>query len=668
MGRVTFLNACAVAFVAVIIIGYANTGWAQSSRGLIPETGITNIKTLKQNWPDDEAVQFYNAAQGSQLLPYRWFLHLEQAESTKLFRDAENIRKLGYLPRSATPDNPDGLPIGFIKDAAYGNGEAALGVTCAACHTTQINHGNIAYLIDGAPTLGDLEALQRELVAALAATIAEQAKFDRFAAANGALSPTDRNALKARLTDALAERVAYNQRNLSDLARLDVTPQFGPGRVDAFGAILNEVTVKFIGIKQNHRFATAPVSYPFLWDAPQHDRVQWNGAAQNDISILALPVLGTIHVGALGRNAGEVLGVFGSVNVQNPVGLSGSYASTVNQPNLINIEESLRRLWSPQWPGEFPALKGALVTSGKQIFDAHCADCHRHIDRKDPGRRVVAQMKSVETDDTMASNFATRTALTGVLAGRTRQLNPFDLLGTTEPGGEVLKHVVQRALLGPQLDPAALSQDQLESLAINMPVEIEIESDNRIFTGEFKGLQVATEEAVGGGVTVTFRADSNLMLTEADHPEGLALRFNPADNSYSWKGGERLELPNLSQQVTGLENVAAATESTTLQLTNATIRYKYKGRPLNGIWATAPYLHNGSVPNLRELLKLAANRKPEFFVGSREFDADNVGLKSDAGPFQFDTTIPGNSNAGHEYGANLSETQVEALLEYLKSI
>ena len=102
----------------------------------------------------------------------------------------------------------------------------------------------------------------------------------------------------------------------------------------------------------------------------------------------------------------------------------------------------------------------------------------------------------------------------------------------------------------------------------------------------------------------------------------------------------------------------------------------YKARPLNGIWATAPYLHNGSVPDLYQLLSPADRRPAEFHVGSREFDPVNVGLRSDPGPgrFRFRTTdeagrpIPGNSNAGHEYGTGLTDDQRQQLIEYIKTL
>ena len=94
----------------------------------------------------------------------------------------------------------------------------------------------------------------------------------------------------------------------------------------------------------------------------------------------------------------------------------------------------------------------------------------------------------------------------------------------------------------------------------------------------------------------------------------------------------------------------------------------YKARPLNGIWATAPYLHNGSVPNLRQLLEEPENRVKEFKVGSREFDPVNVGQVTDEGPSTLDTAIEGNSNSGHDYGTTLTEDEKWALVEYMKSL
>jgi len=96
----------------------------------------------------------------------------------------------------------------------------------------------------------------------------------------------------------------------------------------------------------------------------------------------------------------------------------------------------------------------------------------------------------------------------------------------------------------------------------------------------------------------------------------------------------------------------------------------YKARPLSGIWASAPYLHNGSVPTLAQLLKAPDQRVPKFWVGGREFDPAAVGNEYGEAPDRtlLDTTLPGNSNAGHAFGTTLPEDQKLDLLEYLKTL
>jgi hypothetical protein len=106
----------------------------------------------------------------------------------------------------------------------------------------------------------------------------------------------------------------------------------------------------------------------------------------------------------------------------------------------------------------------------------------------------------------------------------------------------------------------------------------------------------------------------------------------------------------------------------------------YKARPLDGIWATAPYLHNGSVPNLWALLSPVNERPKEFCLGSRQFDPKNVGYETTCaeGTFKLDTTIPGNLNTGHEFkdgpkgsgviGRFLKPEERWALIEFLKSL
>jgi hypothetical protein len=107
---------------------------------------------------------------------------------------------------------------------------------------------------------------------------------------------------------------------------------------------------------------------------------------------------------------------------------------------------------------------------------------------------------------------------------------------------------------------------------------------------------------------------------------------------------------------------------------------KYNARPLNGIWATPPYLHNGSVPNLYSLLSPVTERPAKFYVGNREYDPVNVGYRHDIFPGapEIDTAIRGNHNTGHEFnddarkqgviGRRLSPDERRAVVEYLKTL
>lgn len=106
----------------------------------------------------------------------------------------------------------------------------------------------------------------------------------------------------------------------------------------------------------------------------------------------------------------------------------------------------------------------------------------------------------------------------------------------------------------------------------------------------------------------------------------------------------------------------------------------YVNMPLDGVWLRAPYLHNGSVPTLYDLLSPAAERPREFYRGYDVYDPVKVGFVSDVAEeggrrhFLFRTHTPegspiaGNSNAGHEYGTGLSEQQKLELIEYLKTL
>jgi len=95
---------------------------------------------------------------------------------------------------------------------------------------------------------------------------------------------------------------------------------------------------------------------------------------------------------------------------------------------------------------------------------------------------------------------------------------------------------------------------------------------------------------------------------------------------------------------------------------------QYWAPSLAGVWARSPYLHNGSVRTMRELLTAPAAREKKFVRGSSAYDAERLGYASADGPYVLDAGTPGNSNAGHDYGTDLTDAQKRDLIEFLKTL
>ena len=170
------------------------------------------------------------------------------------------------------------------------------------------------------------------------------------------------------------------------------------------------------------------------------------------------------------------------------------------------------------------------------------------------------------------------------------------------------------------------------------------------------------------------KTDRN-MLANADHrelrrPDGVqelvAVAAGPAvkDIVFSWSHATEF-FPFAGETISAFFRWGSGFGRDT------TKRDRYKARPLDGIWATAPYLHNGSIPNLYQLL--LPSKRTSFYVGTRQFDPKHVGFNTDdtSGTW-LDTTVSGNLNTGHDgttYGGELDlEKEVWPLIEYMKTL
>jgi hypothetical protein len=99
----------------------------------------------------------------------------------------------------------------------------------------------------------------------------------------------------------------------------------------------------------------------------------------------------------------------------------------------------------------------------------------------------------------------------------------------------------------------------------------------------------------------------------------------------------------------------------------------YVSVPLDGLWMRGPYLHNGSVPSLTDLLKPEGERPTLFYRGYDVYDQENVGFVS-SGPdaqkkgSRYETSVAGNASSGHSWGTQLPAQEKRALIEYLKTL
>ncbi len=585
----------------------AQTSWSTGSAENV-------VRTLPQGWSAADRDRFYTTGQGSRLMPYTWFKALRRVDVDEPF-GADRLQRYGYL-RYDSPRSVEGLPMGFVVQGSRELGD--LGMSCASCHTTAISYkkDNVQYdlLVDGAPANVDFQQFLVDLTAAVRLTFRDSTRFTVFA----------KTVLGADYSAAAEDtlRVSFGQwvTQFGDFMdrSLPRTP-WGPGRLDAFGMIFNRVTGKDLGIVENYAVADAPVSYPFLWNAGRQDRTQWTGSVPNGH-----------YIPALGRNGGEVLGVFGDLKpklvtpilaelnrlfgwkIDITVDLS---ENSIDFEGLQALEELMGTLKPPPWPADvFGPLDATRVARGRDLFQANCASCHGENPSPQTAGTWHTPLLDVGTDPRTANN-ACREVKTGVFNGA-------GLLSKMK--GDPMA----------RLGPTARAADVLSDVALGV-----------IIAGAIDAVKNGTVEQSGvwRGLTKDIRADA-----------GTA-------------GG----------QVASTRDPAAVEDKVKTLMTGIykqpdTCPPAYEARVLHGVWATAPYLHNGSVPTLAELLTPPAQRKPTFAVGSREYDPKNVGYVTDKGAAANGTFVAdprtGNANTGHPFGTALPEDDRWSLIEYLKSI
>lgn len=518
---------------------------------------------------EDQRQSYYHLSQGSQIMPYAWFVALEQSFGEKPYTDADYLGQFRLIPDPKTQSNPDRLPIGFAKDDPDPiTGVVNVGLTCAACHTAQMTYKGNGILINGAPGMVDFDGFLLNLVMTLQFTNLDPFKFERFA--------------RKVLPDGYSsDAVAKLKKDVQSYVDLQLKGQFelkanddrlglkstkgGFGRIDALGSGGN----RLYGVldPKNLRTLNSPVKALPLWYVTQYNWVQTNGSIREPLA----------------RNIIEALAVNSSLVFGAKSARTDWYTSSARLRNMYELESTVAKFKAPVWPEDiFGKIDRAAVARGEVHYKKICAACH------DP----QLENKPESGDDVAVRNNKTYFVL---------RLFPADKVGTDPMDA---KNFADRTL-----DASSIKDDLPEKyrpMAGNLP----------------------------GAVII-----------------GMVLQ-GIIDRQYA-----KLEVQERDKLIGYRANLLRACAA-------------YPARPLAGVWAAPPYLHNASVRNLYQLLLPSAEREKSFCTGQVEYDPVNVGYVNvdpcKAPWFKFDSQVKGNSNAGHNYGTSLSHNERMDLIEYLK--
>lgn len=641
---------------------------------VLPEYKEYKVEQLNPTgWGKHNQQWFNHASQGTATLPipYEWILALEEPKSNPWFIFLgqkkpffeEYILRLGFIKGTKSVDNPDKLPIGFAQtQSIYFPGidrkSTALGFTCAACHTGQFTYEDKRYVVTGGPAMTDLGLLNQSLGAALAQTALSSklmlfnGRFERFAGRvlGSNYNVLTRATLKKELAATISKLVKQND-------TINVTEGFT--RLDALNRIGN--TVFATGMNRNRNYApiNAPVNYPHIWTTSWFDWVQY------DASIMQ-PLI---------RNAGEALGVKAYVNstagfdntTEDYVNITAAtinteaskqqrFASSIPIKNLVEIEDWLggthpldakqfNSIHAPSWPSNLPAIDQEKAQKGAVLYQSLCQGCH---------------LPPISSEDFWSDKY-------------------WYPISYQRDGREIKTEEKYLQLVVIGLDEIGTDPSQAKVLPER--------------TVDTSGLNLATQ--------VCTRTPSKLY--EQENTLGY-LSYVPLNDSstsmFALALGAFVQRTNdqwFEQNYIFSKQEQALYEGKRPNCLQAGLGYK--ARPLNGVWATVPFLHNGSIATLYGLLS-PQNERPTFIeLGNQAFDAKNVGILQGKqinklnqntrihhrvmadykdGRFILDTRELGNFNTGHVFddkpntrgviGRKLSEEERYQIIEYLKTL
>lgn len=595
----------------------------------------------QDQWSPEQRERYYQTSQGSLVIPYKWFRAVEWRTSNELFASPAIQARYGLLPDNDPRYNKDQMPVGIVKNIVrdeyvddLGEGEKEwASISCAACHTGQLTYKGTAMRIDGNQSFWNFDKWSGDLEFSMLLTSVNPWKFDRFCSRvndlgeNGKCSDNAKNELRKRMQTYFNSDLVND--GLMAILRHTYPTTEGFTRTSALGRGVNGEFGPLDSCRgkgpltrdcyRNYFMSTGPVSYPPLWYTHEYDWVQ-------SIAAISQP---------LGRNITEVWGVNARVEIDDPY---KRFGSTATVEDIFWMETLISILQAPKWPVDILGkIDFDRVERGRYLYEKAVWPKALPADQMElPANPKSPVFILPPNPDRPKTGYCARC--------HAPAFQPKE--GPVTAYGPVSTKFLQLPMY--RMDKMGTDPDDASQFGTRMIYPGPLLEPPKVAGVEvFDKTQLDSQGRANVGYMLTYTINSILNKWFVD--QGI----NDDEECKRILQGYR---PNIFRAPMG-----------------------YPARPLDGYWATGPFLHNGSVRTIYELLSPPEERAKWFWIGSREFDPVHLGFTNEAveGAFKYDTTQKGNSNRGHEFrdapagtdgviGPYLSKEDRLDIIEYMK--
>jgi hypothetical protein len=568
---------------------------------------------------EEQRGEFYHLAEGSEIVPLVWLFALENDEGRPFVAD---LGRYGFLPEERSPADPLGLPVGLavaVPPDMESLGIPFVGINCAACHVGQIAYGGRDYRIEGGPNLFDVERFSVDLARAARRAFSSPGQIWGFL--GRVLAYSD------ELDDAQLEMASRGAAPPPHCRRLRPGTRKLLQRHASFGDL------KAGGDVERKLAQEVEQAVNQLPSVAKEKVGEYCGGLADRFSAKA-PEAEPEEIGS-GRDAlmdlGEEMRLFWKrIEFLEQFGAFGGTPGGFGRTDAFGITRNFvfgdQGKVPPTAPICYPHLWGFAKTRWLHWNANTTSVMERNIGQAIGLGAILDKEKHTST--VLVRNLHRLETLA-------RTIQPPAWPASFPPideGKRKAGEAVYQRLCADCHDRHE-TVDGLEEYPLYKPDDIGTDPGHAMNFDRGVGLlfgRIPGPPFVGE------------LGSELRRVRDRAYQDIPEPDRRDWEHGRVPEWRSTKQ---------------------------YPARPLAGIWASPPYLHNGSVPTLDALLRPSAARPAAFAVGDRTYDPAHLGYVL-RGAFRFDAASPGNSNHGHEgprFGTDLGEDERAALLEFLKT-